>query len=134
VITVTCKHCGVGVRETSDPNVPWVHEGSANSYCDVVRPADAVTLAGMPDRTEALPVEDVNNDVRLSPAGRGRCWLEWHYGTIAPLWHNEPDGATGWVGFHGAPTPNPNHLCDECIADWHDNYPHHDLPSFEDLT
>ena len=56
MITMICGHCGVPVRETSDPNVPWVHEITANSYCDVVRPADAVTRAGLPGRTEALPV------------------------------------------------------------------------------
>lgn len=52
-----------------------------------------------------------------------RCLMEWHYGTIGPLFHVDDDGRQGWRGFHGAQTPNVNRICDECIADTRENYP-----------
>jgi hypothetical protein len=56
------------------------------------------------------------------------CGMQWHYGTIGPVNHTEPEGKTGWSGLHGALTTNPSGLCDECIVDWRENYPSYDLP------
>lgn len=53
-----CANCGRRLRDTSgcDPNVPWVHEGSGNEFCDVDCPEDAVMFAGTPGRVFAEPV------------------------------------------------------------------------------
>jgi hypothetical protein len=56
------------------------------------------------------------------------CGMEWHYGTIAPKDHSNPNSETGWHGIHGLPTSDASGLCDECQQDWHDNYPGYDLP------
>lgn len=52
---MTCHHCRSDIRASYDPNVPYVHEGTDNSYCDVTGTASAVALAGGTDRTEAIP-------------------------------------------------------------------------------
>lgn len=57
-----------------------------------------------------------------------RCMMQWHYGTIAPTFHVDPDGETGWTGCHGAATENETGICDECAAEWANDYPRHDLP------
>jgi hypothetical protein len=57
--TDVCSNCGQDVHDSSgiDPNVPWVHSGTGNSYCDVEGTNDAAMFAGSPlDRTEAEPV------------------------------------------------------------------------------
>lgn len=59
-----------------------------------------------------------------------RCMMEWHFGTIGPIFHVDPDGRSGWKGYHGALTPNASHVCDECAADWRANYPGHEVPSY----
>lgn len=54
-----CQNCGQSIHDASgvDPNVPWVHAHSGNSYCDVHGTSDATLLAGSPlDRSEADPV------------------------------------------------------------------------------
>lgn len=51
------------------------------------------------------------------------CHAEWHYGTIGPRVHTDPEGPSGWRGIHGAPTRNWSGLCDECEQDQRDNYP-----------
>lgn len=61
-----------------------------------------------------------------------RCLMEYHYGTIGPLWHVDPDGRSGWKGYHGAPTTNAGHICDECLAEWRDDYPGYAAPSYTD--
>lgn len=55
-IDIKCKHCHEPIRDTSgmDANIPWVHEDSGNSGCDVHSPADAVMLMGV-DINEAAP-------------------------------------------------------------------------------
>ena len=57
-MTIICANCTQTIRDTSgvDPNVPWVHDASGNSYCDVAVPEDAVMFAGTPDRPEATPL------------------------------------------------------------------------------
>lgn len=52
-----CDH-GVLVPCLSDPNIDWLHEATGNGFCDVTGPADAVNLAGTPDRPEATPNAD----------------------------------------------------------------------------
>lgn len=61
-----------------------------------------------------------------------RCLMQTHYGTIAPRWQVEPDGETAWTGYHGAPTDNEGHICDECLEDWHANYPRYFAPFITD--
>ncbi len=56
------------------------------------------------------------------------CGMQWHYGTIAPVNHSDPQGPTGWTGVHGLPTTNPSGICDECAEDWRLNYPGYSLP------
>lgn len=51
----TCAHCAQPIRGTDDPNCPWIHVRSVNSFCDVHAPADAFTNAQLPNRTEATP-------------------------------------------------------------------------------
>lgn len=55
-----CRHCNQPIRTTTDPNMPWVHTETHNSYCDVTTPASAVGASwanpyGL--RTEAEPAE-----------------------------------------------------------------------------
>lgn len=51
-----CRNCGQPIRySTVDPDVPWVHEHSSNSFCDVTVPEDAVWFAGAGERAEAEP-------------------------------------------------------------------------------
>lgn len=51
-----CSNCAQPIRRSNDPNVPWVHHRSGNSYCDVdIYPEDAVMFAGTPGREEAKP-------------------------------------------------------------------------------
>lgn len=53
-----CRHCAEPIRESIDPNVPYVHEASGNGYCDVTDAMSSVTLAAFNStgmRPEATP-------------------------------------------------------------------------------
>lgn len=57
--TDVCAHCGQAVHDAGgiDPNVPWVHAGTGNAFCDVHGTSDATLLAGSPlERPEATPL------------------------------------------------------------------------------
>lgn len=61
-----CRHCREPIRETPDPNVPYVHTASHNAGCDVTDPVSAVFLAafnptGM--RQEAAPLGALSTPV-----------------------------------------------------------------------
>lgn len=52
---MNCKHCNQQIHETSDPNLPFVHDASGNSYCDVAGPTSAVENRALMLRNEAEP-------------------------------------------------------------------------------
>lgn len=70
--TDVCANCGQAVHDAGgvDPNVPWVHTATGNSFCDVHGPADATLLAGSPlERPEASPTihESSLDDAMFEP-------------------------------------------------------------------
>lgn len=94
-----CGNCGLTVRRTSDDNVPWVHVGTGNSYCDVEYPEHAVERAGQEGRTEAAPVVHEPPSTRYASMNDEDTAL-WDdggenlegAGAVADL-HDEPEGA-----------------------------------------
>lgn len=62
------------------------------------------------------------------------CRMTWHYGTIGPVNHADPHGPQGWNGIHGEPTPNPNHVCDNCARDHRQNHPGVPVPDLSAET
>ena len=89
--TDVCANCGGTIKRTTiDPNVPWIHHGTGNAYCDVSSPADAVMLRGV-EGDEAEPL------VHESSMDTGEVSWDSHLadnatGATATL-HDEPEPA-----------------------------------------
>ena len=63
---MTCKHCGTDIHETYDDAVPFVHDETGNSMCDVHSISDIFTHRHFMNRTEAEPNEEEFEAVNLS--------------------------------------------------------------------
>jgi predicted RNA-binding Zn-ribbon protein involved in translation (DUF1610 family) len=73
-----CSNCGEAIHDAGgiDPNLPWVHEHSGNSKCDVDQPADAVMLQGV-EMSEASPMYHQSS---IDRAGDRECQACGHTG------------------------------------------------------